>query len=582
MSDQKPTFSLSRRRVLAGLGAVGVASAGAGLGTTAYFSDQESFEGNTLTAGQLAIHGSWQQLYYGADDSERPQDYGAAGRPWVNAFPDDNGDGIQSLGNLTYVDDPADDPALGRNLPLSCGDFEGLDDADRPVISLGDVKPGDEGEVTFGFTLCDNPGYVWLNGEVADETPGQGDAQLADFIRAKVWRDEDCDNVYDDLEPSDIVLMLDFSGSMLYSQFDGIVNSDEITVGDSTYGETTYPTTAKIDLVEQGVIEFVDLLLAEIANDPDISASDFRIGAVFFDGYSNDGNSSNPGPNVVTSADISGWGGSDGFTSDLADLITLDGSGEAPLRNLRDQLDDLFDGTGTALEEGFGELIDLFDGRSDMSRKPQSVTFTDGEPFFGGSLTNDRFEDLLTAANAARTDPDYATSIFIVGDDTGDSRAAFTQRVMAGPANVPIDVSGATSANFNGDPFAFGGDPAFFFNIEDPFSIPTLFAQIAIEILPEEILACGTLADILALLTSDPGRIIDAQPRTNGIDCFEPGETNCIGFSWEFPIGQENVNDVQGASVEFDLGLYTEQCRHNFVEEPSSENGLIDEPPILG
>ena len=50
-NDNIDSIGLSRRTVLAGLGAVGVASAGAGLGTTAYFNDTESFEGNQLTAG---------------------------------------------------------------------------------------------------------------------------------------------------------------------------------------------------------------------------------------------------------------------------------------------------------------------------------------------------------------------------------------------------------------------------------------------------------------------------------------------------------------------------------------------------
>lgn len=35
-------FGVSRRTVLAGLGMIGIASAGAGLGTTAYFRDEES------------------------------------------------------------------------------------------------------------------------------------------------------------------------------------------------------------------------------------------------------------------------------------------------------------------------------------------------------------------------------------------------------------------------------------------------------------------------------------------------------------------------------------------------------------
>jgi len=49
------TIGLSRRKMLVGLGAVGVASAGAGLGTTAYFNDTESFDDNTLTAGELDL-----------------------------------------------------------------------------------------------------------------------------------------------------------------------------------------------------------------------------------------------------------------------------------------------------------------------------------------------------------------------------------------------------------------------------------------------------------------------------------------------------------------------------------------------
>ena len=98
MTDNDNTpIGLSRRRVLGGIGAIGVASAGAGLGTTAFFSDEESFENNTITAGQLDLSVTWQQLYYGGPQATRPGDYGAAERPFVNAYPDSDGNGLQSF-----------------------------------------------------------------------------------------------------------------------------------------------------------------------------------------------------------------------------------------------------------------------------------------------------------------------------------------------------------------------------------------------------------------------------------------------------------------------------------------------------
>jgi len=49
-------IGVSRRRVLGGLGTIGVDSAGVGLGTTAFFSDSESFGNNALTAGKLDLY----------------------------------------------------------------------------------------------------------------------------------------------------------------------------------------------------------------------------------------------------------------------------------------------------------------------------------------------------------------------------------------------------------------------------------------------------------------------------------------------------------------------------------------------
>jgi hypothetical protein len=44
-------------------------------------------------------------------------------------------------------------------------------------------------------------------------------------------------------------------------------------------------------------------------------------------------------------------------------------------------------------------------------------------------------------------------------------------------------------------------------------------------------------------------------------DCFVNSTTNAIGLSWWLPV--DHANEIQTDSVSFDLGFYTEQCRHN-------------------
>ena len=143
------TFRLSRRKVLAGLGTIGIASAGAGVGTTAYFSDEETFEDNVLTAGSLDL--------------------------FVDYY--------------SYVDQGS------RGMIMRSGTADG-----EPAVraELDDVKPGDDGLLGFCFRVEDNPAYLWMCGELtanddngateaeenhsADTTFGEGEGDLADAI----------------------------------------------------------------------------------------------------------------------------------------------------------------------------------------------------------------------------------------------------------------------------------------------------------------------------------------------------------------------------------------------------------------
>jgi predicted ribosomally synthesized peptide with SipW-like signal peptide len=119
MTNEDDHYRLSRRNVLAGLGGIGLASAGAGVGTSALFSDEESFENNTITAGTLDLLVGYYSYW----------DQGMAGSGQVQGTQDGSG---AISGTLT------------------------------------DVKPGDSGLLAFCPRIEDNPAYLWLCGEITE------------------------------------------------------------------------------------------------------------------------------------------------------------------------------------------------------------------------------------------------------------------------------------------------------------------------------------------------------------------------------------------------------------------------------
>ncbi|MFC7069699.1 SipW-dependent-type signal peptide-containing protein [Halobaculum lipolyticum] len=131
--DTPRTYDLSRRTMLLGLGTVGLASAGAGLGTTAYFSDTESFSGNSLQAGSLDLFVDYEATY-------------------------DSGGAVENLA----------ENAVGTVDGEPAGTFYVLDD----------VKPGDSGSVTFCFEIDDNPSYMWACGMLTEDENGMTEPEM--------------------------------------------------------------------------------------------------------------------------------------------------------------------------------------------------------------------------------------------------------------------------------------------------------------------------------------------------------------------------------------------------------------------
>jgi predicted ribosomally synthesized peptide with SipW-like signal peptide len=219
-------FELTRRRVLAGIGGIGAAAAGAGLGTSAYFSDTESFDGNTLTAGELDL--------------------------------------------LVHYDFAVDQGSASGNFdgPTS-GTVQGNTDSEAGAeisYNLSDVKPGDQGSLEFCFSLVNNPAYLWMKGALTGEsengtTEPEGDSpwetdggELATYTRASLYyTGETSDSNDEDVlitEGTLLGVLADLQrGLPLHGDGDptaGVVDRPMFDGGDSTE-EPTDPTCVRLD-----------------------------------------------------------------------------------------------------------------------------------------------------------------------------------------------------------------------------------------------------------------------------------------------------------------------------------------------
>ena len=223
-NDDGSGIDLSRRKALAALGSIGVASAGAGLGTSAYFSDRETFENNALIAGELDVKAAYAAYY----SDWRPNGDGVAeddgvdevmmydGAPGAVGSADELPDGLTGLPAddawLIAVSDPdrfLDNTRTGGAGVVTCPDGTDADEIGQPVVDVSDLKPGDFGGVTIDFALCDNPGFVALDGRIVESaeagtTEPEADdpderapgTELLDGVQAAVWVD-DGDNYQD-------------------------------------------------------------------------------------------------------------------------------------------------------------------------------------------------------------------------------------------------------------------------------------------------------------------------------------------------------------------------------------------------
>jgi len=323
MSDDK--FELSRRKILGATAAVGVAGAGAGVGTSALFSDEESFEDNEIQAGELDLI--------------------------VDYVTTVTQDGVATGGT------PEDgSPNTGTIQGGVSGEYQ-----------IADVKPGDSGFLAFCPKIVDNAGWLFVGsaGGVTDYENGQtepeGDVdpsdggnldngtndgdpygELSEAIQVDVEYCEVAADVAEPSGPEDYNTVRDFNNPADYTLADLFkeLESGFLLDGDAdpANGTTEYPSSPDQSTQNGPCLCISWELPAEVGNEVQSDAVEFDITFAARQ-WRNNPNPENPiatttvwpGDSIQSAIDsasdgdvISVFGGSFGDGSDYGENLNID------------------------------------------------------------------------------------------------------------------------------------------------------------------------------------------------------------------------------------------------------------------
>jgi hypothetical protein len=190
----------------------------------------------------------------------------------------------------------------------------------------------------------------------------------------------------------------------------------------------------------------------------------------------------------------------------------------------------------------------------------------------GGTITSGELDETELVANNIKTPS---------GDNTGAA-----SRIVTVGIGDPQLVGGQSLDEFLQNRIASPGNH---FSAADPNAVGDIVDNIVGAVAGiEQVFRYGTLGEDLQALSSGNGIPLDGDysvdtdfaeladsPDDDSRDCFDPSTDHYIGFSWWLPL--DHGNEVQSDSVEFDIGFYTEQCRHNTGSGMNNENVDPDE-----
>ncbi len=582
---------LTRRRLLGSVATVGGAAALGGAGSVAFFSDRERLGNNRLVSGALDLKVSWEEHY--SDWSEDEAEFGRMPEPGeepdlsLPAIPDDpRSEPIE----LVFSDRAGFmDATLQEQFPEG-----GLGDADpcealadvpgdlaAPVIELEDVKPGDFGEVTFDFAACDNPAFLWLQGELIDEAenglteaerkdPDEGPGvELADNLRARAWYDtqsmgggdgesgngdgddgNDGGNGVGTLSNGSLsTTSIDSSGATATDLADALVSdAGDISVSNATY--TGADVSAGTFTGGESAVGIDEGIVLSSGNVEDVV-----------------------GPNQETDTTTDTGQPGDPDLDDLANGNTNDAAVLEFDFTVPADTDQVFFNYVFGSEE-YNEFVDSsfndvfgFFLNPDSGTAEETNIATIDDPEVAGedavainNINPGENADLYVdnTDGGADTEMDGFTVVLQVDADVPPGSTNTLKLAVADTADSILDSwvlieGGSLSTDPDPEPEpepGEGGD-----NVKQPGE--------------EFIIEDGTLREVLTTLSEGRGVPLDGDiPAEEGggsadaRNCYSAApEVHYVAVQWWLPI--DHGNQVQMDSVTFDLGFYAEQCRHS-------------------
>lgn len=492
--------SLSRREILAGLGTVGAGAVLGGRGTAAFFSDAETFEDNRIVAGSTDLVIDWQQTVSRSD------------RVDVNAYPDPNGDGVQSLGGVDFSG-AGGSVARSHDIPDVCGHCAdsqlALRQGDRDVcidVVRGDVPV----EEFYDYRGPSGSGdYRYSSGNTAFQ---DGDAS-----RIFVYEDPDGDRylvvVHGELH--------DGNGGNATFVFDGldaaagghpwVVQDDD----GETYSPDEYSTTAATWGWAAGKTD------GGVAGPLDPAEG--------HDGFC-----------LTIDPTIEGVSNLQVLDGDVDSVVDLDPA--TPLTIC----------SRTGLESGSELSVPAVFQSEAVPDQESLVELTDVKPGDEGGVTF----SLHTC--------DMDSYVWLFAENVAEAENGVTEPEAADPQED------GTQANPGSNPELGGLLQARVWYDEDCNETVDGSETTILEGSLREVLG------VLSQVDGVPGVPLDGDRSTpydevvdgtvdDGVDsnreCFPAGATACVGLEWWFPA--DHANEAQTDSIGFDLGFYCEQCSAN-------------------